>query len=82
MTRSELLKITNMIYDIGESPEHYANMDTYTDKGCRVYLYIFKQDGSGIDDSISINSLDDEAIAWIERWTERLRKERVLNDTH
>lgn len=77
MTRSELLKITNMIYDVGESPEHYASMDIYTDSNRKVHLYIFNKDGSGIDDSISIDSLDTEAVAWIERWTERLRKERV-----
>lgn len=79
MTRAEILKVANMIFDIGESSEHYVDME-YCTKRSEVSLYVFKKydDTSRIADSITINSLDEEAMAWIERWTAALRKERVL----
>ena len=79
MSRQELLKLTNMVYDVGESTEHFISMDFDTRKEY-VDLYIFDKNPNldlDIVDSITVYSLDEEALAWIERWTERLRKERV-----
>ena len=80
MTRTELLKVTNRMYDVGASPEHYASMD-FCAKRNELTLYIMANDSegltNGVEDSITIDKLDSEAVAWIERWTAALRKERV-----
>lgn len=80
MTRAEVLKVINMVFDIGESPEHYIDCD-YETRHKDIDLYVFKKDYDGpetaIEDSITISKLDEEAMAWIERWTAALRKERV-----
>lgn len=81
MTRADFLKIANMVFDIGESSEHFIDLD-YETRHKEVGLYVFKKDYDGtetsIEDSITIESLDEEAVAWIERWTAALRKERVM----
>ena len=83
MTRAELLKITNIVYDIGQSPEHFVDID-YETRHKEAGIYVFKKeyDGSGtsIEDSITIWNLDEEALAWLTRWAERIRKERVMYD--
>ena len=80
MTREEILKAINMMYDVGASPEHYASVD-FCAKRNDLNLYIMANDSegltNGVEDSITIDKLDSEAVAWIERWTAALRKERV-----
>ena len=85
MTKEELMIIAGMVHDIGESEKHHITMDYSSSLGF-VTLYVHKKDGKGysdgIEDSIDIMSLDAEAKAFLSRWTETLRKERVLNGTH
>lgn len=85
MTKAEFLKIANMAFDIGESADHFMDMD-YDTRWGEIQLYVFNktEDGNsdGITDSLTVNELDEEVIAWITRWTETIRKERVLNGTN
>ena len=85
MTKAVFLKIANMVFDIGESADHFVNLDFDTNN-TYLQLYVFNktEDGgtSGIADNIVAYELNEEVVAFISRWTETIRKERVLNGTH
>ena len=85
MTREEIIKVAGMVYDVGESTEHFISMD-YSSKYSESTVTVFKKEyggwAGGIVDSITIKEFDEEAQAFFTRWTERIRKERVLNGTH
>ena len=84
MTREEMIKVAGMVYDVGESSEHFTSMD-YSSKYSEATVTIFKKEyggwSGGIVDSITIKTIDEEAKAFFTRWQERIRKERMQNAT-
>lgn len=85
MTKADLLTIAGAVHDIGESAEHYVEFE-FTPHRQEMQLYVFNKDADGnsdgITDSLSVQKYDAEVRAWLTRWTERIRKERVLHGTH
>ena len=88
MKNETMLRIANKALEVGNSSKHFVSIDLSMHKGTfPVIVYIHKLSklgiSEGVEDSVDF-STDDSYIlheGWLEKWAERIAKEREIDET-
>ena len=92
LSKEQLMLLLGMVYEIGESSEHFVDFDystkTYNDLwvyGTYVSIYIHERDSvTGISkqvcDSMDVSAVNELVMNWLTSWKSRIEKEREQNE--
>lgn len=92
LSKEQLMLLLGMVYEIGESSEHFVDFDystkTYNDLwvyGTYVSIYIHERDpvtgrSKQVCDSMDVSTVNELVMNWLTSWKTRIEQEREQNE--
>lgn len=91
MSKEDLQKVLDLVFEIGESEDHFVDFDFFTrtysasyKHGYYCYVTVHRSDKNGhskeVCDSMDIDSLNERALTWLEYWKLTIAEERANDE--
>ena len=92
LSKEQLMLLLGLVYEIGESEEHYVNFNYSTQTyngimffGTYVSVYIHEREtktgkAKQVCDSMDIDTVNELVMNWLTSWKTRIEQEREQNE--